>query len=210
MAESILATLGNTWLPPAIGQVAFIATHPRSRKAGIAPVDFAYQIFRTLNLYSDMALEAWYALFKNGDASKYHNLVKACRGWKEQFMRNVVCTGDAPNAIGPYSQAAKGGGFIFVSGQLALNPATRQLIEGDARQQTEHALQNIAAALKAAGSTMDKVMGCRVFLKNMGDFEAMNDVYGKIFGLHPPARTTVEVARLPKDSLVEIDAIALE
>lgn len=125
-------------------------------------------------------------------------------------MRNLVCTGDAPNAVGPYSQAVKGGGFIFVSGQLALNPATQQIIEGDARQQTERALRNIAAILKASGSNLDKVVRCGVFLKNMSDFEAMNDVYGKIFGPHPPARTTVEVARLPKDSLVEIDAIALE
>ena len=97
-----------------------------------------------------------------------------------------------------------------MSGQLATNPATQQIIEGDARQQTERALQNIAAILKSAGSTMDKVVRCGVFLKNMGDFEAMNDIYGKIFGPHPPARTTVEVARLPKDSLVEIDAIDLE
>ena len=125
-------------------------------------------------------------------------------------MRNVVCTNNAPNAIGPYSQAVNNGGFIFVSGQLTINPATQQIIEGDARQQTERALQNIAAILKAAGSTMDKVVRCGVFLKNIGDFEAMNDIYGKIFGPHPPARTTVEVARLPKDSLVEIDAIALE
>jgi 2-iminobutanoate/2-iminopropanoate deaminase len=125
-------------------------------------------------------------------------------------MRNVVCTSDAPNVIGPYSQAVKGGGFIFVSGQLGLNPATQQIIGGAARQQTERALQNIAAILKAAGSNLDKVLRCGVFLKNMNDFDAMNDVYGKIFGPHPPARTTVEAARLPKDSLVQIDAIALE
>ena len=104
-----------------------------------------------------------------------------------RFMRNVVCTGDVPNAIGPYSQAVRGGGFIFVSGQLALNPATQQIIEGDARQQTERALQNIAAILKESGSSPDKVVRCGVFLKNMSDFDAMNDVYGKIFGPHPPA-----------------------
>jgi 2-iminobutanoate/2-iminopropanoate deaminase len=124
-------------------------------------------------------------------------------------MRNVVCTGDAPG-VGPYSQAVRGGGFIFVSGQLALDPVTRQIIEGDACQQTERALQNIATILKAAGSGLDKVVRCGVFLKNLSDFEAMNDVYGTIFGPHPPARTTIEAARLPKDSLVEIDAIALE
>jgi len=124
-------------------------------------------------------------------------------------MRKVVCTNDAPG-VGPYSQAVKGGRLIFVSGQLALDPATRQIIDGDARQQTERALENLAAVLKAAGSSLDKVVRCGVFLKDIGDFEAMNDVYAKVFGPHPPARTTVEVARLPKDSLVEIDAIALE
>jgi len=124
-------------------------------------------------------------------------------------MRKVVCTNDAPG-VGHYSQAVKGGGLIFVSGQLALHPATRQIIEGDVRQQTERALENLAAILKAAGSNLDKVVRCGVFLKDISDFEAMNDVYAKIFGPHPPARTTVEVARLPKDSLVEIDAIALE
>jgi 2-iminobutanoate/2-iminopropanoate deaminase len=125
-------------------------------------------------------------------------------------IRNVVCTSDAPNVIGPYSQAVKGGGFIFVSGQLGLNLATQQIIGGDARQQTKRALQNIAAIFKAAGSNLDKVLRCGVFLKNMNDSDAMNDVYGKIFGPHPPARTTVEAARLPKDSLVQIDALALE
>jgi 2-iminobutanoate/2-iminopropanoate deaminase len=124
-------------------------------------------------------------------------------------MRKVICTSKAPG-VGLYSQAVKGGGFIFVSGQLALNPDTRQIIEGDARQQTERALQNLASILEAAGSSLNKVVRCGVFLKNMSDFEAMNDVYGKIFGPHPPARTTVEAARLPKESLVEIDAIALE
>ena len=114
-------------------------------------------------------------------------------------MRNVVCTSDAPG-VGQYSQAVKGGGFIFVSGQLALDPVTEQIIEGDASQQTERALQNVTTVLKAG----------EVFLKNMGGFAAMNAVYEKIFGPHPPARTTIEAARLPKDSLAEIDVIALE
>jgi 2-iminobutanoate/2-iminopropanoate deaminase len=96
-------------------------------------------------------------------------------------MRNVVCTSKSPG-VGPYPQAVRGCGFIFVSGQLALDPATRQIIEGDARQQTERALQNIAAILEASGSNLDKVMRCGVFLKNLSDFEAMNDVYGKVFG----------------------------
>lgn len=115
-------------------------------------------------------------------------------------MRKAVYTSDVPG-VGPYSQAVKGGRLIFVSGQLALDPATRQIIDGDARQQTERALENVAAVLKAAGSSLDKVVRCGVFLEDVGDFEAMNDVYAKVFGPHPPARTTVEVARLPKDSL---------
>ena len=124
-------------------------------------------------------------------------------------MRNVVCTSDAPG-VGHYSQAVKGGGFIFVSGQLALDPVTQQIIEGDASQQTERALQNVATVLKAAGSSLDSVMRCGVFLKNMGDFAAMNAVDEKVFGPDPPARTTIEAARLPKGSLVEIEVIALE
>ena len=124
-------------------------------------------------------------------------------------MRNVVCTSDAPG-VGHYSQAVKGGGFIFVSGQLALDPITQQIIESGASQQTEQAFQNVATVLKAAGSSLDRVVRCGVFLKNMGDFAAMNAVYEKIFGPHPPARTTIEAARLPKDSLAEIDVIALE
>ena len=125
-------------------------------------------------------------------------------------MREVVRTNDAAHPVGPYSQAIKAGGFIFVAGQLALDPANQQIIDGDARQQTERALENLAAILKAAGSSLDKVVRCGVFLKDLRDFEAMNEVYAKIFGAHPPVRTTVEVARLPKDSLVEIDAIARE
>ena len=124
-------------------------------------------------------------------------------------MRTVVSTSEAPTAVGPYSQAVMGGGFIFVSGQLALDPATQQIIEGDPGQQTDRALQNIAAILQASGSSLHKVVRCGVFLKNMGDFAAMNEVYGRYFTSTPPARSTVEVARLPKDVLVEIDVIAL-
>src|SRR5262249_6585654 len=128
---------------------------------------------------------------------------------QEKPMRRVVCTNDAPG-VGPYSQAVKGGRLIFVSGQLALDPATRPITDRDARQHTARALENVAGVLQAAVCSLDKVVRCGVFLKDIRDFEAMNDVYAKIFGPHPPARTTVEVARLPKDSLVEIDAIALE
>ena len=124
-------------------------------------------------------------------------------------MREVVATKDAPQAIGPYSQAIKAGGFIFVSGQVAINPPTGEIVPGGVVEQTERVMQNLEAILKAAGSGMDKVVKSGVFLKDMGDFAAMNGVYGKFFTSAPPARATVEVARLPKDVLVEIDVIAL-
>ena len=125
-------------------------------------------------------------------------------------MREVIATDGGPKAIGPYSQAIKANGFIFVSGQVALDPATQQLIEGDIAAQTERVLKNLGGILQAAGSSLDKVVRAGVFLKNMSDFAAMNEVYGRYFTQAPPARSTVEVARLPKDVLVEIDVIALE
>ena len=124
-------------------------------------------------------------------------------------MREVISTKDAPQAIGPYSQAIKANGFVFVSGQIAIDPATQQLIQGDAAAQTERVLKNLAAILKAAGSGLEKVVRSTVYLKNMGDFAAMNEVYGQHFPSAPPARATVEASRLPKDVLVEIDVIAL-
>ena len=124
-------------------------------------------------------------------------------------MGTVVSTNDAPKAIGPYSQAIKAHGFIFVSGQIPLDPTTQQMIEGSVAQQTERVLQNIAGILETAASSMEKVVRCGVFLKSMEDFAAMNVVYATFFPGHPPARSTVEVARLPQDCLVEIDAIAL-
>src|SRR5450432_4247890 len=124
-------------------------------------------------------------------------------------MREVTSTQDGPQAIGPYSQAIKANGFIFVSGQVAIDPATQQVITGAVATQTDRVLQNLAGILKAAGSGLDKVVRSTVFLKTMGDFAAMNEVYGKHFTLAPPTRSTVEVARLPKDVLVEIDVIAL-
>lgn len=124
-------------------------------------------------------------------------------------MREVIATNDGPKAIGPYSQAIKANGFLFVSGQIPVDPATQQLIGGDAAAQTDRVLQNLAAILKAAGSSLDRVVKASVFLKSMSDFPAMNEVYGRYFTQAPPARSTVEVARLPKDVLVEIDVIAL-
>jgi len=124
-------------------------------------------------------------------------------------MRDVIRTQDAPQAIGPYSQAIRANGFVFVSGQVAIDPSNQQVIAGDIAAQTDRVLKNLSAILKAAGTDLKKVVRATVFLKNMNDFAAMNEVYGKYFTVVPPARSTVEVARLPKDVLVEIDVIAI-
>ena len=128
---------------------------------------------------------------------------------REKTMREVVSTPDAPQAIGPYSQAIRANGWVFASGQVAIDPATQQVIEGDVAAQTGRVMKNLSAILAAAGSRLEDVVRTTVFLKNMGDFAAMNAVYGKYFSSAPPARSTVEVSRLPKDVLVEIDVIAL-
>jgi 2-iminobutanoate/2-iminopropanoate deaminase len=124
-------------------------------------------------------------------------------------MRDVIATKDGPAAIGPYSQAIRANGFVFVSGQIALDPVTNTLVTGDVAFQTDRVLKNLAGILNAAGTGLDKVVRTTVFLKNMGDFAAMNEVYARHFHTAPPARSTVEVSRLPKDVLVEIDVIAL-
>jgi 2-iminobutanoate/2-iminopropanoate deaminase len=125
-------------------------------------------------------------------------------------MREIISTKDAPQAIGPYSQAIKANGLIFTSGQIAIDPATQQVINGDVSAQTDRVLRNLSEILEAGGSGLGKVVRSTVFLKSMDDFSAMNAVYGKYFSSAPPARSTVEVARLPKDVRVEIDVIALE
>jgi 2-iminobutanoate/2-iminopropanoate deaminase len=124
-------------------------------------------------------------------------------------MRDVVATKQAPAAIGPYSQAIKANGFVFASGQIAINPANGQVVEGDIAAQTDRVLTNVSEVLKAAGTSTDKVVKTTVFLKDMGQFAAMNEVYARYFKANPPARSTVEVARLPKDVLVAIEVIAL-
>jgi len=124
-------------------------------------------------------------------------------------MREVIATKDGRQAIGPYSQAIKAEGMVFCSGQIALDPASGTIVGNDVAQQTERVLKNLAAVLAAAGSGLDRVIKTTVFLKNMADFPAMNEVYGRHFKTAPPARSTVEAARLPKDALVEIDVIAL-
>lgn len=124
-------------------------------------------------------------------------------------MREVIATENAPKAIGPYSQAIRANGFIFVSGQIAFDPVSGYLIEGGVAQQTERVMENLKAVLESTGSSMARVVKTTVFLKSMDDFKRMNDVYAQYFPADPPARSTVEVARLPRDVRVEIDAIAL-
>jgi 2-iminobutanoate/2-iminopropanoate deaminase len=124
-------------------------------------------------------------------------------------MREVIATDQAPKAIGPYSQAIRAAGLVFTSGQVAIDPATQQVVAGDISAQTDRVMKNLSGVLQAAGTSLDKVLRCTVFLKSMGDFAAMNEVYGRYFSSAPPARTTVEAARLPKDVLVEIDVVAL-
>jgi 2-iminobutanoate/2-iminopropanoate deaminase len=123
-------------------------------------------------------------------------------------MKDIVTTDRGPKPIGPYSQAVKASGFLFMSGQVALDPKTGDLTGTDVRQQTERVMENIKGILEAAGSNLHHVVKTTVFLKDMNDFPAMNEVYGRYFSAAPPARSTVQVARLPKDALVEIEVVA--
>lgn len=124
--------------------------------------------------------------------------------------REIVKSDGAPGAIGPYSQAVKANGFVFVSGQIALDPRTEQVVGQDIKTQTRRALDNVKAILEAAGSSPDRVVKCTVFLRDMNDFGPMNEEYGSYFMELPPARSTVQVAKLPRDALVEIEAIAAQ
>ena len=124
-------------------------------------------------------------------------------------VRRIVQTGEAPQAIGPYSQAVVAGGFVFASGQIPLDPRTGEFVAGGIAEQTERVLRNVSEVLQAAGTGLDKVVKTTVYLADMNDFAAMNEVYGAFFGENPPARSTVEAARLPRDARVEIDVIAL-
>lgn len=123
-------------------------------------------------------------------------------------MPTPVHTDDAPAAIGPYSQAISSGGFVFTAGQIALDPATGQVVAGGVAEQTERALRNISAILKAAGCDLSRVVKTTVFLVDMADFQAMNEVYARHFGEHRPARSTVAVSGLPRNVRVEIEAVA--
>jgi 2-iminobutanoate/2-iminopropanoate deaminase len=123
-------------------------------------------------------------------------------------MKDIVLTDRGPKPIGPYSQAVKSNGFVFVSGQVALDPKTNEFVGSDVRQQTERVLENLKAILEASGVSLNQVVKTTVFLKDMNDFTAMNEAYARYFIAAPPARSTVQAARLPKDALVEIDLIA--
>jgi 2-iminobutanoate/2-iminopropanoate deaminase len=124
-------------------------------------------------------------------------------------MRDIVLTDRGPKPIGPYSQAIKANGFLYMSGQVALDPKTGELVAGSILEQTDRVLSNLKGILEAAGSKLSHVVKTTVYLKNMGDFAGMNEVYAKFFPSAPPARSTIEVARLPKDALVEIEVIAV-
>jgi 2-iminobutanoate/2-iminopropanoate deaminase len=123
-------------------------------------------------------------------------------------MKETVTTARGPKPIGPYSQAIKANGFLYLSGQVALDPSSGEMTGGDIRQQTERTMENIKGILEAAGANLHHVVKTTVFLKDMNEFAAMNEVYGRYFTSAPPARSTVQVARLPKDALVEIEIIA--
>jgi 2-iminobutanoate/2-iminopropanoate deaminase len=124
-------------------------------------------------------------------------------------VREIIKTKRAPEAIGPYSQAVRAGGFVFASGQIPIDPATGQFVAGGIAEQTEQVLRNLSAVLEAAGTGLDRVVKTTVYLADMGDFAAMNEVYGRYFAVDAPARATVEAARLPRDARVEIEVIAL-
>ncbi len=124
-------------------------------------------------------------------------------------VKDIIATDRAPRAIGPYSQAVRAGDLVFASGQIPIDPATGEFVAGGIAEQTEQVLRNLTAVFSAAGLGLSQVVKTTVFLSNMDDFTAMNEVYGRFFGAEPPARATVEAARLPRDARVEIEAIAV-
>jgi 2-iminobutanoate/2-iminopropanoate deaminase len=123
-------------------------------------------------------------------------------------MKKTITTDRAPKALGPYSQAVIANGFVFVSGQIPLDPAVNQIVQGGIAEQTAQVFENLKSVLEAAGSSLEDAVKTTVYLKDMGEFAQMNDVYGRYFAANPPARATVEAARLPRDVRVEIDCIA--
>ncbi len=123
-------------------------------------------------------------------------------------MKEIISTPSAPAAIGPYSQAVRWNGLVYCSGQIPLDPATGQLVEGGIEEQTSRVLDNLRAVLEAAGASLESVLKTTIFVKDLGDFGKVNEVYGRYFPVNPPARATVEAARLPRDVRVEIEAVA--
>jgi 2-iminobutanoate/2-iminopropanoate deaminase len=124
-------------------------------------------------------------------------------------MKTIVVTDKAPKAVGPYSQAVKAGGFVFCAGQIPLDPVTGEIVSGGIQEQTQRVLENIEEVLLAAGSSLEKVVKAQVFLSDMANFAGMNEVYASFFSGEYPARDTFQVARLPKDALVEISVVAV-
>lgn len=124
-------------------------------------------------------------------------------------LREIIATDQAPRAIGPYSQAIRAGNLLFCSGQIPIEPSTGEFVSGGVAEQTEQVMRNLSAVLSAGQSSLKQVVKTTVFLADMDDFTAMNEVYGRFFGENPPARATVQAARLPRDAKVEIEAIAI-
>jgi 2-iminobutanoate/2-iminopropanoate deaminase len=165
---------------------------------------------KTLTCFAAVLLLSLTALGQaQKDSSAQKTKAKAAPASSASAARTVVEAKDAPKPIGPYSQAIKAGEFVFCAGQTARDPVTNKLIEGDVSAQTDRVLKNISAVLTAAGTDLDHVVKTTVYLKNMSDFNAMNEVYGKYFKDAPPARATVGVAALPVDALVEIEVVAM-
>jgi 2-iminobutanoate/2-iminopropanoate deaminase len=129
--------------------------------------------------------------------------------FREDSVKEVIATDRGPKAIGPYSQAIRANGLLFVSGQIALDPSTQLLVSGDIKAQTERVMENLKGIVEAAGSAFDRVVRTTVFLADMNEFAPMNEIYARYFPGQPPARSTVQAARLPRDVRVEIDLIAL-
>lgn len=125
------------------------------------------------------------------------------------MSKRIIKTEEAPAAIGAYSQAVVANGFVYTAGQVALDPRTGQLVPGDIRIQTKRVMENVKAVLEAAGSSLDKVVKTTVFLRDMNDFGTMNEIYGSYFKENPPARSTIQVAKLPREAAVEIEVVAL-
>jgi 2-iminobutanoate/2-iminopropanoate deaminase len=142
-------------------------------------------------------------------ANRHKEIQQEQRQFQEGHVKDAIVTDLGPKAIGPYSQAIRANGFVFVSGQIALDPRTQELVPGDITAQTERVLENVRAILQAAGSSLEKAVRTTVFLADMNEFASMNQVYARYFRQDFPARSTVQAARLPRDVRVEIDMIAL-